>query len=429
MASSINASNPVNNSPSLSSIRANFSAAKNEIETLQAFVNSPDIGNVIDGTTDYNGTPTVTAGGAGVLTGTYTYAITFVTSSGETACWPGTPNSITVSSQSINLSNIAVSSDPAVTGRRVYRSDGSSVDVKAFKLVAQINNNTSTTYSDNTPDASLGTDAPWISSTRGYINLDGQQIAAFGNGQAVAVGVGAMATRRGYACTAVGYNSLNAITSGRRNSAFGIYSLPSLTSGFENSAFGVHTGQYVLTQRGNALHGYSAGFNIGAGIGSGNYNTAIGAYALRGTTSGIGDSNTAVGYYALGNMTPAWNCIGIGPYAGQFANANYQVFIDAGGTSRANLSAQQDVGLIYGKCATASKDQDLRLNSITRIGGSESNAIVSNLQTASAALKGYRGWVSDATVPYTSVNVGSTVIGGGSNSVPVFCTGTNWVIG
>jgi hypothetical protein len=36
---------------------------------------------------------------------------------------------------------------------------------------------------------------------------------------------------------------------------------------------------------------------------------------------------------------------------------------------------------------------------------------------------------SITSVAYTSANVGSTVAGGGSNTVPVFCNGTNWVIG
>lgn len=57
-----------------------------------------------------------------------------------------------------------------------------------------------------------------------------------------------------------------------------------------------------------------------------------------------------------------------------------------------------------------------------------STGIVANLQAASAALRGYRGYVTDASVAYTSANLGSTVAGGGANVVPVFCNGTNWVI-
>jgi len=55
--------------------------------------------------------------------------------------------------------------------------------------------------------------------------------------------------------------------------------------------------------------------------------------------------------------------------------------------------------------------------------------VVADLPAASAAYKGYRGFVTDASVAYTSANVGTIVAGGGANSVPVFCNGTNWVIG
>ena len=48
---------------------------------------------------------------------------------------------------------------------------------------------------------------------------------------------------------------------------------------------------------------------------------------------------------------------------------------------------------------------------------------------AAASNKGALAIVSDATLAYTSTNVGTTVVGSGSNTVPVFCNGTNWVIG
>jgi len=57
-----------------------------------------------------------------------------------------------------------------------------------------------------------------------------------------------------------------------------------------------------------------------------------------------------------------------------------------------------------------------------------SNA-VANLPAASAAYKGFRATVTDASTAYTSANVGVTVAAGGANTAPVFCNGTNWVIG
>jgi len=55
--------------------------------------------------------------------------------------------------------------------------------------------------------------------------------------------------------------------------------------------------------------------------------------------------------------------------------------------------------------------------------------IVANLPAASATYKTFRATVTDGSVAYTSANVGSTVAGSGANSVPVFCNGSNWVVG
>tara|TARA_R110000822_G_scaffold2158_9_gene10396 strand:- start:942 stop:1178 length:237 start_codon:yes stop_codon:yes gene_type:complete len=53
---------------------------------------------------------------------------------------------------------------------------------------------------------------------------------------------------------------------------------------------------------------------------------------------------------------------------------------------------------------------------------------VAQLPTASTALAGTRSAVSNANATYTA-GIGATVAGGGANIVPVFCNGTNWVIG
>jgi hypothetical protein len=57
------------------------------------------------------------------------------------------------------------------------------------------------------------------------------------------------------------------------------------------------------------------------------------------------------------------------------------------------------------------------------------NGTVANLPAASSTYKSFSAKVTDASVAYTSANVGSTVAAGGANAVPVFCNGTNWVIG
>lgn len=53
---------------------------------------------------------------------------------------------------------------------------------------------------------------------------------------------------------------------------------------------------------------------------------------------------------------------------------------------------------------------------------------VATLPSASANARA-QAWVSDASVAYTSANIGSTVAGSGANTVPVYSDGTNWKIG
>ena len=50
---------------------------------------------------------------------------------------------------------------------------------------------------------------------------------------------------------------------------------------------------------------------------------------------------------------------------------------------------------------------------------------VAKLPTASMANAGSKTFVSDATV----TTFGTTVVGGGTNTVPVYSTGTSWKIG
>lgn len=54
---------------------------------------------------------------------------------------------------------------------------------------------------------------------------------------------------------------------------------------------------------------------------------------------------------------------------------------------------------------------------------------VAQLPAAATTPKGTRATVSDASVTYITANMGSVVAGGGTNTVPVYNNGANWVIG
>jgi uncharacterized phiE125 gp8 family phage protein len=97
--------------------------------------------------------------------GVYRYLCTFVTADGETDAG-AVSNSVTVANNAVNgkidLSGIPTGGS-AVTARKIYRTahDGSS-----FLLAATISNNSTTTYTDNLADASLGASAPSSNTTQ-----------------------------------------------------------------------------------------------------------------------------------------------------------------------------------------------------------------------------------------------------------------------
>jgi hypothetical protein len=54
---------------------------------------------------------------------------------------------------------------------------------------------------------------------------------------------------------------------------------------------------------------------------------------------------------------------------------------------------------------------------------------VAQLPAASSALIGTRAVVTDSNAASYTAGIGATVAAGGSTVVPVFCNGTNWLIG
>ena len=99
------------------------------------------------------GTFAAASGGAGILTGTYRYRVTFGAPAIGIESNPNpTDVTFTASSNDIDLSNIPVSADSQVAVRYLYRTVGNGA---TFFLLTTINDNTTTTYTDNTADADL----------------------------------------------------------------------------------------------------------------------------------------------------------------------------------------------------------------------------------------------------------------------------------
>lgn len=358
---------------------------------------------------------TAAVGAAGSLTGTYGYTVTFVLDDGaETEPWPGTATTVSPSSRQVNLTSIPVSSSASVSARRIYRTVASAVDPKDYYFLAEIPNNTTTTYTDNIADGSLGSPVKWLGTASGTITNEAGRVAAgLGPQQSVAIGDGSNA---GYATTAIGFEAGRDITSGRRNTLVGTYAGAALTTGYENSTYGVHAGDSLTTGVGNTFIGFDSGSNTITK----NFNVAVGNQAMN-ATGETGSGNVAVGYRALGNINTADQCLGLGYFAGRYANASRQVFIDV--ADRTNIANAQNIGLIYGKGEATAIAQVLHLNAPTRIG--PPSVTVATLPAAAAGYTGFRAFVTDAN----ATTFASIVAGGGSNGVPVYCDGTNWRIG
>lgn len=113
------------------------------------------------------GAPTVAvAAGAGLNIGTYKYKITFINGVGETVGGTESANVTTTSgNQQVSLS--AIPTGPAsITARNVYRTlVGGASGSELF--VAQIANNTATTYTDSIADTSLGRPVPTVDTSAG----------------------------------------------------------------------------------------------------------------------------------------------------------------------------------------------------------------------------------------------------------------------
>lgn len=371
---------------------------------------------------------TFAAGGAGVLTGTYYYTQTFVTALGETSPWAGTATGVALSSQQASLTNIPTGATGTIA-RRIYRTKAGGPDAKDYYLVATINDNTTTTYTDNLPDASLGGAVNWSDGNRGIITDYAGTVIGRIFPTGCSLGYNNFNVNVGYASVAVG-GGLNHVTSGRRNNAFGSFALDNVTTGYENVGIGTHSGQGLNVGGANTFVGVYAGMQNanggGASSGAQNFNVGVGQGVMSNGT-GIGSGNVFVGYRAGYSINSADQVIGIGYFAGQYANASRMMFID--NVARSSLANAQDQGLIYGQGQSTPQTQELRLNARVRLGWDVTLALVANLPAASSSLRGFRAYVVDSNAAYTSANVGATVAGGRSNCVPVFCNGSAWVIG
>lgn len=252
--------------------------------------------------------------GAGNLTnGAYTYKVVYVTGEGDTA--GGTVSStVTVTDATTNgqvaLTSIPVSASSYVTARKIYRTAAAGT---VYKLQSTINDNTTTTATDNVSDASLGANLPIVDVSTGIIYRDTVPIVYFdaaSGGSFLGVSAGNL-THTGVSNVGIGGTTLLAVTTGANNTAVGVDGLKNLTTGSSNVSVGNAPMFRVVTGDNNVAVGANSNFEIT----SGSQNVGIGAQALKNNVTG--SSNVAIGYQAMqgGGSSSRDQAIAIGPFA------------------------------------------------------------------------------------------------------------------
>lgn len=316
--------------------------------------------------------------------------------------------------------------------------------------------------------------------TGSYNTAVGHGALANGNGSSnVAIGRAALYTFSGANTVAVGSSALLALTSGTNNIAIGAAAAVQLTTGHDNIVIGqgalagttsqnnvaigagvmgvmtngalfggnqIGIGSAVLSKCTTGYENVIVGSEAGAQLTTGFWNTVLGVQAIEGLTTGW--DNTAIGLTALGSLTVGNNNTAIGFNAGTtllsgsnlaFAptTATFCTYLGSG-TSDASATnhnymtviGAQSVGdidnaIILGRLGTDvvyAGETVLGPNPAANAGGTPART-VATLPAASAALKGARSFVTDATAPTFL----GALTGGGMVVCPVFCNGTAWV--
>lgn len=117
------------------------------------------------------------SGVAGNPNGTYSYMVAFQTGIGNTGR-AAASSSITVTSKQITLTNIPLGTPGIVTARHIYRTAAGGA---TYKFLVTLNDNTTTTYTDNIADGSLGGTIGHWNFTGGAFDVISQRQPSVGN--------------------------------------------------------------------------------------------------------------------------------------------------------------------------------------------------------------------------------------------------------
>ena len=302
-----------------------------------------------------------------VTAGTHHYSYSFITPLGETevmSSMPVGPYTFDASHGQAVLT-VPVSTDYRVTGRKIYRSYANAYGYTIHHL-ATINNNTTTTYTDNLADAALtGAQAYYRPNTTSeYVTINGTRAMLFADTLTL-VGKGAglaLVTGGGNLCTFIGIGAGQAVTSGAVNTALGNGALNKCTTAGGNAAIGEMTA-YNVTGGNNTVVGTYALCGIRGAV-TGSNNVVVGKNAGYNVTGGF-SSNTVLGYGA-GYNSAGNNNIFLGYNAGNYSTPGNRLIIDS--IARTDASTERDRAIIYGVMSNTPASQILKLGGGGKVG-------------------------------------------------------------
>jgi hypothetical protein len=262
------------------------------------------------------------------------------------------------------------------------------IQVRTGSATNMSNGTLSTTFfnSGNVGIGGITTDAGFKLDVNGTARVVGQ-----GTIQTLTIGLGAAAVANN---TALGFQALNANTTGSGNTAAGYQSMLANTTGVNNAAFGISAMSGSTTGSDNSAFGYYAlaGANTGASntaIGnrslivntSGSYNTAVGRSALNSNTTGL--NNVAIGYLSLRLNVIGQDNVAIGSNALSASTGDVNTAVGSGAMS-ANTTGQFN---------TAIGTSALSANTT----GSGNTAVGFSTQTGNFSNSVILGWGATAT--------------------------------
>jgi parallel beta-helix repeat protein len=279
-----------------------------------------DYGNIKLNQVTAPGAPTVAVNAtAGNLTGPLYYVVTFVTATGETNY--GTQSaSVNPTAQQVDLSAIPTGTSGVVTARKIYRG---ATNGGQYKLVTTLNDNTTTTYTDNIAPGALTGVATNNNTTGGQLFVGGTPVVKIAGAYSANSFLGVesgLNNINGTQNTALGYQTLRQNTTGSQNVALGYQALFGNTTGSANTAIGgygtllsnstgnynIGVGEYALTTNTSGSYNIALGFQALNNNSTGNYNIALGGNAANNVT---GSSNITLGFNALAAINGSNNTI------------------------------------------------------------------------------------------------------------------------